>query len=161
MSGGCWALTERDGNQSIERCDADDGADDGVIRFDTVPAGRYRLEEVTTPPGYQPADSQGIDVVAGPPTRARSNISKRGAGRAADHPRRRRERRSDTASLLRRARPVELREVCDRQDDGQLNVPDLPAGEYTVTQTQTAEVSHRLPRRLSPCPRTTPSNFHS
>ena len=35
--------------------------------------------------------------------------------------------------------PVELREVCDRQDDGQLNVPDLPAGEYTVVQTRTAE----------------------
>jgi len=33
--------------------------------------------------------------------------------------------------------PVELLDVCDRQNDGQLNLPDTPPGEYTVTQTQT------------------------
>ena len=32
-----------------------------------------------------------------------------------------------------------LTDVCDGQDDGRLNVPDLPAGRYTVTQTATAD----------------------
>src|SRR5215213_3342549 len=68
VSGACWVLTETDSDQAVERCDADDGADDGVLHFETVPAGRYRLHEATTPAGYQPADNQGIDVVAGAPT---------------------------------------------------------------------------------------------
>ena len=68
VPGGCWALSESDANQTVERCDGDDGAGDGIIHFDTVPAGRYRLHEVTTPTGYQPADNQRIDVVAGAPT---------------------------------------------------------------------------------------------
>src|SRR5215213_3912620 len=46
VPGACWALTESDGNQTDERCDGDDGADDGIIQFDAVPAGRYRVHEV-------------------------------------------------------------------------------------------------------------------
>ena len=34
--------------------------------------------------------------------------------------------------------PSDLQDVCDRQNDGRLNIPDLPPGEYAVTQTQTA-----------------------
>ena len=140
VPGGCWALTEPDGNQTIERCDDDDGADDGVIHFDTVPAGRYRLHEVTTPAGYQPADSQGIDVVAGAPAEVTVEYQQaRGRpGRliilVADE-------NGDPVpqTCFDVLGPVELSEVCDRQDDGQLNVPDLPAGEYTVIQTRTAE----------------------
>ena len=44
------------------------GLDDGQIVFDAVAAGRYRLEEVTTPQGFQPADEQGIDVSGDAPT---------------------------------------------------------------------------------------------
>jgi uncharacterized surface anchored protein len=140
VPGGCWALTEPGGNETIERCDGDDGVDDGVIGFDAVPAGRYRLAEVTTPDGFQPADSQGIDVVAGAPVEVTVEYQQaRGRpGRliilVAD----------DNGDPVPQTcfdvqGPVELSEVCDRQDDGQLNVPDLPAGEYTVIQTQTAE----------------------
>jgi uncharacterized surface anchored protein len=138
--GACWALTERDGGQTIERCDDGDGADDGVVRFDTVPAGRYRLHEVTTPAGYQPADAQGIDVAAG--ALAEATVEYRQA-------------RGQPGRLIIIVTdedgdpvpqtcfdvmgPVQLSEICDRQDDGRLNVPDLPAGEYSVIQTQTPE----------------------
>ncbi|MCC2627461.1 MAG: hypothetical protein K0S14_1111, partial [Thermomicrobiales bacterium] len=140
VPGGCWALTEPDGNQTVERCDGDDGADDGVIQFDTVPAGRYRLQEVTAPAGYQPADSQAVDVGAGAPTEVTVEYQQaRGRpGRliilVADE-----EGDPVPQTCFDVQGPVELSEVCDRQDDGQLNVPDLPAGEYTVTQTRTAE----------------------
>ena len=140
VPGACWALTEPDGNQTIERCDGEDGADDGVIHFDTVPAGRYRLHEVTTPTGYQPADDQGIDVVAGAPAEVTVEYQQaRGkAGRliilVADE-----DGNPVPQTCFDVRGPVELSEVCDRQDDGRLNVPDLPAGEYTVAQTQTAD----------------------
>ncbi|MDF3041209.1 MAG: LPXTG-motif cell wall anchor domain protein, partial [Thermomicrobiales bacterium] len=116
------------------------GADDGVIQFDTVPAGRYRLQEVTAPTGYQPADSQAVDVGAGAPTEVTVEYQQaRGRpGRliilVADE-----EGDPVPQTCFDVQGPVELSEVCDRQDDGQLNVPDLPAGEYTVTQTRTAE----------------------
>jgi uncharacterized surface anchored protein len=140
VPGACWALTERDGNQTIERCDDDDGAGDGVVRFDIVPAGRYRLEEVTTPAGYQPADSQSIEVVAD--AAADVTVEYR---QAQDRPGRLiilvADEEGDPVpqTCFDVLGPVELSEICDRQDDGQLNVPDLPTGEYTVTQTQTAE----------------------
>ena len=104
VPGGCWALTERDGNQTIERCDGDDGADDGVIRFDTVPAGRYRLEEVTTPAWISTRGQPGHRRRRGRARRGHGRISaSAGPAGPADHPRRRRGRRSGTADLLRRA----------------------------------------------------------
>ncbi len=140
VPGGCWALTERGGNQSVERCDADDEAEDGNILFDTVPAGRYRLDEVSTPAGYQPAESQTADVSEGTPAEVtvEYRLARGEPGRliilvddesGAPLP--------ETCFDLRG--PVELTDVCDRQGDGQLNVPDLPAGEYTVIQTQAPE----------------------
>ena len=140
VPGACWALTGRDDNQTIERCDDDDGADDGAIRFETVPAGRYRLDEVTTPAGYQPADGQGIDVVAGAP--ADVTIEYR---QAQGQPGRLVILVTDESgdpvpqTCFDVRGPVELSDICDRQDDGRLNVPDLPAGEYTVAQTRTAK----------------------
>src|SRR5829696_2720714 len=140
VPGSCWALTKPGGNQTVERCDDEDGADDGIIHFDEVPAGRYRLHEATTPAGYQPADSQGVDVVAGAPAEISVDYqqSRGRPGRliilVADE-------KGDPVpqTCFDVQGPVDLSEVCDRQDDGQLNVPDLPAGEYTVNQTRTAE----------------------
>jgi uncharacterized surface anchored protein len=140
VPGSCWALTEPGGNQTVERCDDEDGANDGIIDFDAVPAGRYRLHEVTTPTGYQPADSQGVDVVAGAPTEILVDYqqSRGRPGRliilVADE-------KGDPVpqTCFDVQGPADLSDVCDRQDDGQLNVPDLPAGEYTVIQTRTAE----------------------
>jgi hypothetical protein len=139
VSGACWVLTETDSDQAVERCDADDGADDGVLHFETVPAGRYRLHEATTPAGYQPADNQGIDVVAGAPTEVTVEYQQ-ARGRAGRLIILVTDQKGDPVpeTCFDVRGPVELTEVCDRQDDGQLNVPDLPAGKYTVVQTQTA-----------------------
>ena len=136
----CWALTERGGSQTIERCDGDAGADDGTIRFDTVSPGRYRLDEVSTPAGYQPAESQNVDVTEGTPAEVTVEYQQaRGepgrliilvANEDGDPV-------PETCFDVRG--PVELTEVCDRQSDGQLNVPDLPAGEYSVIQTRAPE----------------------
>ena len=105
-----------------------------------MPAGRYRLDEVTTPAGYQPADNQGIDVVAGAPTEVTVEY-RQARGRPGRLVILVTDENGDPVpqTCFDVRGPVELTEVCDRQDDGRLNVPDLPAGEYTVTQTRTAE----------------------
>ncbi|MDF3040172.1 MAG: LPXTG-motif cell wall anchor domain protein, partial [Thermomicrobiales bacterium] len=137
--GACWALTNRDTGESIQRCDGDDGAEDGTIDFGAVPAGRYRIEEVQTPAGLRPAEGQNVEVTAGAATDVTVEYRPAQAqpGRlilvvadenGAPIP--------ETCFDLRG--PVELTDVCDRQNDGRLNVPDIPPGEYTVTQTQTA-----------------------
>ena len=140
VGGACWSLTSRESGETVERCDGDDGAEDGRIVFADVPAGRHRLEEVVTPTGFQPAEGQGIDVAEGAPAevvieyRASEALPGQLVILVADE---------DGAPMARTCfdlrGPVELTEVCDRQDDGRLNVPDLPPGEYTVTQTRTAD----------------------
>ena len=140
VSGACWALTNRDSGESFERCDGDDGMEDGRFVFDNVPAGRYRLEETTTPPGFQPASAASVDVAEGQTSEVELEYrpARGQLGRlvilVAD----------EAGNPLGQScfdldGPLQLADVCDRQDDGRLNVPDLPAGEYTVTQTQAAE----------------------
>ncbi|MCA9877670.1 MAG: hypothetical protein KC442_07810, partial [Thermomicrobiales bacterium] len=139
VSGSCWALTPRDGGDTIEQCDADDG-DDGRIVFNDLPAGRYRLQETRTPEGFAAADGQAVTVTDGQP--AEVTIAYRGGrvepGRlviiVAD----------PDGNLLPQtcfdlSGTQDVPDVCDGQDDGRLNIPDLPPGEYTVTQTRTAD----------------------
>ena len=138
--GACWALTNRDTGEAIQRCDGDDGAEDGTIDFGTIPAGRYRIEEAQTPAGFRPADGQNVEVTAG--ALAEATVEYRPAegqpGRlilvVADD-----DGNPVPETCFDVRGPVELTEVCDRQNDGRLNIPDIPPGEYTVTQTRTAE----------------------
>lgn len=150
VSGGCWALTERGNGGTTQRCDGDDGSEDGTIIFDAVPAGRYRLDEVNTPRGFRPADSQGVEVVDGAPAQVAIEYRPEGdqgqdQGQRQEGPGRLVIDVTDAAgnpvpqTCFDLRGPLELTDVCDRQDDGRLNVPDLPAGDYTLTQTGTAE----------------------
>ncbi|MCC7023165.1 MAG: hypothetical protein IT338_10065, partial [Thermomicrobiales bacterium] len=139
VTGACWALSER-GGASLERCDADDGSDDGAILFDAVSPGRYRLDETRTPEGFQPAGRQTVDAAAG--QTARLTVAYE---RAAAAPGRLVITVADAAgqrvpnTCFDLQGPANLNDVCDQENDGRLNLPDLPAGDYTVTQTRTAD----------------------
>ncbi|MDQ2653740.1 MAG: SpaA isopeptide-forming pilin-related protein, partial [Chloroflexota bacterium] len=139
VTGSCWALSPRDGGQAIEQCDTDD-ADDGRIVFNDIPAGRYRLQETATPEGFAAADAQAVEVVDGQP--AEVTIAYRG-GRV--EPGRLVIRVSDEdgnplpQTCFDLTGTQDLPDICDNQDDGQLNIPDLPPGDYTVTQTQSTD----------------------
>jgi uncharacterized surface anchored protein len=139
VTGSCWSLSPRDGGEAIEQCDAGD-SEDGRIIFNDVPAGRYRLQETETPEGFAAADAQPVGVVDGQP--AEVTIAYRG-GRV--EPGRLVIRVSDEdgnplpQTCFDLTGTQDVPDICDNQDDGQLNIPDLPPGDYTVTQTRTAE----------------------
>jgi uncharacterized surface anchored protein len=149
VPGACWALTSRDDNGTTQHCDGDDGSDDGTITFDAVSAGRYRLDETTTPDGFRPAESQNVEVVDGTP--AQVTVEYRGS----QEEQQQQQQQGQPGRLVIEVAdqdgnpmpqtcfdlsgPTEMNNVCDKQNDGKLNIPDLPPGKYTVTQTQTAK----------------------
>lgn len=146
VAGACFALTNRESNQSIEQCDADDGADDGELVFVDVPAGPYRLTQVSGPDGVTPVDPQNLDLAADQAAAvtvtnqvvdAAEPAATGGIGTMvitvldeANNP------VPQTCFAVRG--PQDFGTLCDQQNDGVLNLPEIPSGEYTVEQTQTA-----------------------
>ncbi len=143
VDGACFSLTSRDQSDvaPVERCDDADGSVDGQIRFDDLAAGTYRLDESTTPDGVQPASGQRVEIAAGDTTRLTVTYQAAAAT-------------TGTLVILvedEDGAPVgetcftlksdiaSFDEICDQGNDGRLNFPDMPAAEYTVTQTQTAD----------------------
>ncbi|MDP9362647.1 MAG: hypothetical protein M3Q10_00195, partial [Chloroflexota bacterium] len=141
--GGCFALAARGdegGGQPIEVCDGDDGGEDGELLFDPVPAGRFRLEETRTPEGRQAIDPEDVAIEGG--QIATLTVASQAA-----------EALPGTLVILvedEDGSPVgetcfalesdaaSFDNVCDQGNDGRLNIPDIPAGEYRVRQLQTA-----------------------
>lgn len=143
VTGACFALTPRDEEstgQPVERCDGDDGSDDGEIVFDAIAAGRYRLDEATTPDGFQPADGQNVEIVADQtaPIAIDYRVAEGEPGTLvilvvddAEEP------VGETCFSLE-SDAATFENVCDQGNDGRLNIPEIPAGEYLVRQEQTA-----------------------
>ena len=138
LPGACFALSNADDGRQTARCDGDDGAADGTTRFTDLPAGRWRLDESRTPDGFQPAEAQTLDVAAGRETTVdvTHQPASGGTGRlvidVADQ-----DGRPVGNTCFDLSGPAVFQDVCDQQNDGRLNLPDLPSGRYTVTQTRT------------------------
>lgn len=63
LAGACFALTDGDAIVSGPRCDGDDGARDGLIRFTGVGVGEYLLRETQAPSAvWQPAADQEVFI---------------------------------------------------------------------------------------------------
>ncbi|MDQ3779764.1 MAG: SpaA isopeptide-forming pilin-related protein, partial [Chloroflexota bacterium] len=143
VTGACFALTPRGdeaSGQPLEQCDDDDGNDDGEVAFDAIAAGQYRLDETTTPGGFQPADGQNVEVIAD-----------QTASIAVDY--RAAEGEPGTLVILvvddaqtpvgetcfsLESEAAVFENICDQGNDGRLNIPEIPTGEYAVRQVETA-----------------------
>lgn len=167
ITGSCFALVPRDGDlpgSGAERCDGDDGAEDGGVTFADIAPGRFRLESTFIPDGFRAPDAETVDLAEGESSDLRLILRSGGQeldGDPGDG--------EATAEATQAPAPqvgpgrlvilvededgqpvgetcfaiegdnVSLPDVCDRGDDGRLNIPDLPSGEYRVRQLRTAE----------------------
>jgi hypothetical protein len=132
LPGACFSVTGADG-QAIEQCDDDN---DGTIRFADLAAGDYTVHETRAPDGYLPAADQTASVPSG------GEIPLTFADEAAPSP--------GTLTVLAvgpDGNPVPgacfattlpdgtPRDGCDDDGDGTVIFDQLPAGDYTVTET--------------------------
>ncbi|MBA3416986.1 MAG: hypothetical protein H0U10_17330, partial [Chloroflexia bacterium] len=143
VTGACFALTPRGDEASgppLEQCDDDDGNDDGEVAFDAIAAGPYRLDETTTPGGFQPADGQNVEVIADQtaPIAVEYRAAEGEPGTLvilvvddAQAP------VGETCFSLE-SEAATFENICDQGNDGRLNIPEIPAGEYVVRQVETA-----------------------
>ncbi len=142
VTGACFVLTSRDdaASDTLKACDKDDGNDDGQLAFDRVPAGRYRLDETRTPDGYQPADGQNVEIGSG--EAATATVTYRAAegqpGRLVILVVDDNNKPVGETCFALQSDAASFDNICDQGNDGRLNIPDLPAGDYTVHQLQTA-----------------------
>jgi hypothetical protein len=165
VPGGCFALSPRDGGggDGTNACDGDDGADDGEVLFAGVPGDRYRLDPTLVPAGFRAPDPQGIELGDGDAASLTVTLRSEAAvdGEATAEPTV--EPTEEATAAAQPAGPGRLvilvadddgqpvgntcfaiageganfSEICDQGNDGRLNIPDLPAGEYRVRQLQT------------------------
>jgi hypothetical protein len=64
LAGSCFALVDGDGQVLAPRCDADDGADNGVILMEGIAAAEYTLRETRRPSAdYQTAPDVLVEIV--------------------------------------------------------------------------------------------------
>jgi hypothetical protein len=66
LTGSCFALIDAGGRITASRCDSDDGASDGTIRFDRVAVGRFTLRETRSPSAdFEWAPDAAVTIVEG------------------------------------------------------------------------------------------------
>lgn len=139
VSGACYALMQN-GASIQQQCDAsDDAGQDGVTRFTDVPVGNYLLTIVTMPQGaYSEPAAQTITVAADAESVVTIDLAQAN-GRltitTVDT--------TDTAQTLSNAcyqltGETTFGPFCDGDDtrvDGKVSFVNVPAGDYTLTQT--------------------------
>ncbi|MER3437968.1 MAG: hypothetical protein C4346_10475, partial [Chloroflexota bacterium] len=130
LGGSCFTLQ---GNQTYGPvCDNGDGDADnteGRILVENVEAGTYTVVEETAPEGYAGAEPQQITVRAGELTRVTVRNS-RATGTLTAYT-------VDDAGNPVGGVCYEVTgygQVCDQDGDGDMTLPDSPAGDYTVRQ---------------------------
>ena len=65
LAGSCFAVVDGEGQVLVPRCDADDGADNGVVLMEGIAPGEYSLRETRRPSAdYQTAADVLVEVVA-------------------------------------------------------------------------------------------------
>ena len=65
LAGSCFAVVGGEGQVLVARCDADDGADNGVVLMEDIAPGEYTLRETRRPSAdYQTAAEVLVEVVA-------------------------------------------------------------------------------------------------
>lgn len=157
------------GGEASARCDGDDGAEDGEVGVDGLVAGRYRVDATLVPPGFRAPEPEGVDVLAATAADLtvvlRGEAEEQGqepepdagdAGEEAASPEPTVEPARGPGRLVilvedEEGEPVgetcfavegegaTLPEICDQGNDGRLNIPELPSGEYRVRQLRTGE----------------------
>lgn len=143
VPGTCFAATPMLGGEAVERCDGDDGANDGLVSFGALPAGPYRIDETATPAGFDPVPGQVAEVAAGSSTRVSAvyrpqEAAGPGIGRLVidvEDP----DGQPLGGACFDLVGPEAFTGICDQGDDGRLNIPDIPSGEYAARQTQAEE----------------------
>lgn len=130
LMGGCFIFE----GGSEEGCDENG---DGIITFDDMPVGAYRLRSTATPEGYEPAQDRWTGV-----TRNETFTVEFAAASAGKDP-----AIPDIALITREPESGGLlsgscyvligfsNEGCDEDDDGRVTFEDVPAGLYEVEQT--------------------------
>ncbi len=150
LTNACYALNQG-GVRITEACDGDDGANDGTTAFADLDAGTYQLVQTRTPGSqYATAPAQDVTITAGEETTVEIRMSVR-PGRlvvvTVDQ--------ADTTVRLDNAcygleNGATFGPFCDADDgtvDGRVIFTNVPAGEYTLTESRRAD---RLRGRSGP-----------
>ncbi|HET7093510.1 MAG TPA: carboxypeptidase-like regulatory domain-containing protein, partial [Thermomicrobiales bacterium] len=131
--GGCIAL---DGPQQFGPvCDNQNGdaaSEPGRIRIDNVPVGTYSVTASSLPQQFAAPSPQQAQVASGQ-TADVAFALQRGTGTLTlfvEDP----DGNRIGGGCFTLTGPETLQDICDRGDDGTLNFPDVPAGDYTIHQ---------------------------
>ena len=137
--------------EAIVVCDDDeDDTDDrpGQVRIEQVPAGPYSVALSELPEGLPDPGTQDIDVEAGEIGTVDFTVASGPGTLVIFVENEDGERIGGACFTLEGETEAEtLTDVCDQGDDGRLNFPDLPSGDYTIIQTRAGENRQLAPEQ--------------
>ncbi|HET6919051.1 MAG TPA: SpaA isopeptide-forming pilin-related protein, partial [Jiangellaceae bacterium] len=139
--------------EAIVVCDDDDDDTDdrpGQIRIEQVPAGPYSVALTELPEGLPDPGTQNIDIEASEIRTVDFTVAS-GPGTLVIFVENENGERIGGACFSlegeTEALAESLTDVCDQGDDGRLNFPDLPSGDYTIVQTRAGENRELAPEQ--------------